>query len=115
MKLLLDAKSTIQMVTKAGSSKVRYTRRTTGISLYWMYELYRGLFAELEHKSGDYLCPDTFTKPLNDEKFSRFRDMLGVIDPARDHAGFDEYFTHALCVGLTTADASSTAQATAGS
>ena len=97
MKLFLDAKSTIQMIKKAGSSKVRYTRRTTGISMYWMYELFRGLFAELEHKSGEELCPDTFTKPLDVVKFARFCVMLGVIDPKLEVAQFVEHFPYALC------------------
>ena len=72
---------------------MRYTRRTTGISIYWMHELYRGLYAELDHKSGDYLCPDTFTKPLNDEKFSRFRLMLGVVN-VDDKEDMAEFLTH---------------------
>ena len=98
MKLLLDAKATIQMITNAGSSKVRYTRRTTGISMYWMHELYRGLYSELEHQSGEFLTPDTFTKPLNDEKFSRFRNMLGVIKADSPVDEFIEYFAYAVCL-----------------
>ena len=98
MKLFLDAKSTIQMILKAGSSKVRYTRRTTGISIYWLHELYRGLFAEIEHKPGEELCPDTFTKPLDVVKFEKFRAMLGLYDKAdASRALFNTYFPSAVC------------------
>ena len=96
MKLFLDAKSTIQMILKAGSSKVRYTRRTTGISIYWLHELFRGLYAEIDHKSGEELCADTFTKPLDILKFDKFRAMLGLTseDPA-DLDRLVEYFPFA--------------------
>ena len=96
MRLFLDAKSTIQMILKAGSSKVRYTRRTTGISIYWLHELFRGLYAEIDHKSGEELCADTFTKPLDILKFDKFRAMLGLTseDPA-DLDRLVEYFPFA--------------------
>ena len=85
MQLALDALSTIKIIKRAGSTKVAHVRRTVGVSIFWLHEVYvlnRNCW--LSHVAGSELAADQGTKGLSYDVFTKHRKSMGVIDSHDD-------------------------------
>ena len=77
--LNLDAQAAIGAIKRAGSGKLRFTRRTTGVSMGGLHELWvDGVKRSLVHKRGEDLAADHFTKNLSVAPFLRHMQSLGL-------------------------------------
>ena len=77
--LHLDANAAIGAIQRGGSSKVRYTRRTVGISIAWLAQLWTNTKRRcVKHVDGRELSADHFTKSLSLEPFGRHCAALGM-------------------------------------
>ena len=79
--LELDALAAIAAIKKSASGKLSHSRRTIGISLYWMHEVWVGKKREghwISHRRGYELTADAGTKALSESVFSRHMKSMGI-------------------------------------
>ena len=87
MQLALDAMSTIKMVLRSGSTKVRHVRRTIGVSIFWLHEQWvLNKNSWISHVPGAELTADLGTKGLSHETFAKHSSTMGMMekDAAKD-------------------------------
>ena len=79
--LELDALAAIAAIKKSASGKLSHSRRTIGISLYWMHEVWvenkrKGHW--ISHRRGYELSADAGTKALSESAFARHMRTMGI-------------------------------------
>ena len=75
----MDAEAAIKAVRKSESSKLKHTRRTTGISLGWLHAKWiNRKKALLNHRKGTLLSADGLTKRLGRIAIGRVKEQFGV-------------------------------------
>ena len=75
LEILEDNEACQRIVGTGVSSQMSYLKRTVGLSFRWLQENIKRYINRVESDSNP---SDLFTKPLERDKFERFREFIGI-------------------------------------
>ena len=75
-KILVDSTTAIQAVSAGFSQRMRYARKSQGVVLGWLHDMFEGRLDKIDTRVN---VSDIETKPLDGESFPRHRRYLGQV------------------------------------